>query len=809
MPATLNTFRRHGLAMAVCVVLGGLPLHTVQAAEPSVQQQQRHPFNIPAGPLEQSLVRLSTTAGVTVSFTPDRVEGIQAPALQGSFTAQDALGRLLSGSGLVARALPNGSYSVQRLSSNTLEPITVNTTTVLESAHGPVDGYVATRSATATKTDTAIMETPQSISVVSREEMDDRDVRDIGEAVSYTAGVSTGTTGETALFGGNSVKIRGFGGSGTTGTSYNEYLDGLKLKGSSFVSANLDPWFFERVEVIKGPASVLFGQSQPGGIVNMVSKRPQEGMVNKVRLGSGDLDRASAAVDVGGGLSDGWSFRLVGRGLTGETQQDHSDRKRHLLAPSLRWRNDTTDLTLLASYQRDDINATILSAVPRAGVFDNPNGRVPLHFRAGDAGFEFWDRETWSVGYLFSHRFTDTLTFRQNARFTDNKLDSAWLYRRSLDSDRRTLQRSAFTAEENARDLTVDNQLELKLQGGLIGHTVLAGVDYYRFENDTLRGFASSGVPDIDLFNPVYHQPIATPPIYQDIDNSLDQVGVYLQDQINIGALSLLLGGRYDDVETSSDNNTNGSKTDASDHAFTGRAGVIYNFSSGVAPYVSYSESFEPVSGTAFDGSRFEPMEGEQYEVGVKYQPIDTQHLITLSYFDLTQKNMTTTDPGNPGFSIQTGEVRTRGVELEAKAQVLENLNLTLAYTRLDDEITESNKGDEGNRRAQLPEDRASLWLDYSVLSGAFSGAGLGAGVRYQGATEGDDNNTFSVPSYTLVDLALRYDLEKSPLALPGWQANIHVNNLLDKYYIASCSNDSTCFLGQERSIRAAVEYNW
>lgn len=521
----------------------------------------------------------------------------------------------------------------------TLPAVTVTAPAEKETATSPVDGYVATRSATGTKTDTPIIETPQSISVVSRKEMDDRNVRDVGEAVSYTSGVSTGGTGETTLFGGNSVRVRGFGGTGTAGASFNEYLDGLKLQRSGYVSSNLDTWLFERVEVLKGPASVLFGQTQPGGIVNMISKRPHVNMTNKIRAGSGNFDQASAAFDVGGELSDEWLFRVAGLGLTGATQQDHSERERQLLAPSLRWTNETTDLTLLAHYQRDDINASILSIIPRDGVFSNPNGRVPLSFRVGDPGFEYWDRETWSLGYLFSHRFNDVLTFRQNLRFTNNKLDSRWIYRSSLGADQRTLNRRAFQSEEDAGNLTIDNQLEWKLTTGTVKHTLLAGVDYQKFSYTTRA--ASGTAPTIDLFAPVYNQTISTPTTKSwDDDNDMSQLGVYVQDQIKIGSLSVLVGGRYDDAETTTKDNLDITTTKESANDFTGRVGVIYNFASGFAPYASYSESFDPVSGTAFDGSRFKPMKGRQYEAGVKYQPTGTEHLITLAAFDLTQERI-------------------------------------------------------------------------------------------------------------------------------------------------------------------------
>ena len=534
-------------------------------------------------------------------------------------------------------------------------------------------------------------------------------------------------------------------------------------------------------------------------------------MRNQIRLGSGNFDEASAAFDLGAELKDGWWFRVAGLGLKGDTQQDHSKRERQLLAPSLRWANDTTDLTLLMLYQRDDINASILSVLPRAAVFSNPNGRVPLSFRAGDPGFEFWDRKTWSIGYLFSHRFNKALTFRQNLRFGDNKLDSLWLYRWSLNSDQRTLNRRAYQAEQDEDYLSIDNQVEWKLKTGIVKHTLLTGIDYNKFSQQIYTtGHARGLAPSIDIFAPVYNQIISIPiNVQEDKNNDIRQIGIYLQDQVKVGDLSLLIGGRYDKAQVSIENNHLNKTTRRSDYEFTGRVGAIYNFASGFAPYASYAESFEPISGSTFDGSPFDPMEGKQYEVGIKYQPTGTEHLITLAAFDLTQENMTTADPVNRGFSIQTGEVQTRGAELEGKFSINDNLHITAAYTYLNDEVTKSNTGNKGNRRVEIPKHSASLWANYSLTRGILSGMGMGMGVRYTGKTEGDALNTFDVPSYTLVDLAAYYDLGQSPLKLPGWQASLNVNNLFDRYYIASCFRETLCHLGREQAIRFRVGYEW
>lgn len=770
-------------------------------------------LDIPAQPLDKALNTLAKQSGERIVFSTDLTERISAPAVKGVLSARQALQKLLAGSGLILQEAGDKGFTIVKAPVSQVEPevlseVTVTAVEKQESAWGSVKGRVAKRSATGTKTDTPIVETPQSISVVTRDEMDERNVRDIADAVAYTSGVTTGSTGETTLFGGNNIRVRGFGGNGTAGASFNEYMDGLKLQSSDYISANLDPWLFERIEVLKGPASVLFGQTQPGGVVNMVSKRPDADMVNKIRIGSGNFDEANAAFDIGGELKDGWLFRVAGLGLDGDTQQDHSDRKRQMLAPSLRWTNESTDLTFLANYQRDDINASILSVVPRAGVFSNPNGRVPLNFRVGDPGFEYWDRESWSLGYLFSHRFNDALTFRQNLRFTNNKQDSRWIYRSSLAADQRTLNRSTFQSEEDSDHLAIDNQLEWKFSTGTVQHTLLSGVDYQKF-SDNARS-AGGVAPSIDLFAPVYNVVISNPTtVFWDDADDIRQLGFYLQDQVKIGSLSLLIGGRYDDAEVSTENKLSTITTKKSDHEFTGRVGAIYNFDSGLAPYASYSESFEPVRGAAFDGSQFESMKGKQYEIGLKYQPPGTDNLYTIAAFDLTQENMTTRDPVNTGFSIQTGEVQTRGIELEAKLSLKENLDITAAYTYLDDEVTKSNNIDLGNRRVQIPQHTASLWANYSISSGTLSGMDLGLGVRYMGETEGDSGNTFSVPNYMLADFALHYDLKKSPLALIGWKANLNVNNLFDKYYIASCFATHSCHLGQERSVRASLEYNW
>lgn len=764
-------------------------------------------YNIPAQPLSEALIEFGKQSGLQVTTGSALVEGKQAPSVSGTLSAEQALNQLLAGNDL--RYEVNGDMvrlAASESEAITLPQVSISGESIQESAYGPVEGYVAKRSATATKTDTPVIETPQSISVISRKDMDIRDVRDdIGDAAAYSSGVLVGMTGAKNLFGGSSIMIRGYGSSGSGGRTMNLHLDGLRFAGMFYGTNNLDPWLFERIEVLKGPASVLFGQSHPGGIVNQISKRPHDGMYNQIRFGSGNFDQASVAFDLGAELNDAWQLRIVGLGLDGETQQIYGERERYLIAPSLRWTNGATDLILLMHYQYDDINASFYNHAPRAAVFENPNGRIPLSFRGGDPSWDIWDAEIRSIGYLFSHQFNDALVFRQNLRYTYSGLKArrAW-YNRPLDSSQRILSRLNIKDRDIAHEVTVDNQLQWKLTTDSLDHTLLIGIDYRRSSGNGKLVYGQA--PSLDLFTPVYNQTFPAPTILDKLEKlRLQQTGIYIQDQIKAGNFSLLIGGRYDKSQSTSERKLRSTTTRVSDHAFTGRIGAIYNFNNGLAPYASYAESFEPVSGSAFDGSPFEPMEGKQYEVGVKYQPTGTDHLITLAAFDLTQENMLTADLVNPRFNIQIGEVQTRGIELEGKFSFNDNFQMTGAYTYLNDKVTESNTGNKGKRRSQVPEHNASLWANYSFNSGIFSGMGIGMGVRYIGKTEGDRLNTFSVPSYTLIDFAAHYDLGKSPLKLQGWQASLNSNNLFDRYYIAACFEAYMCHLGRKRAFRFSI----
>jgi iron complex outermembrane receptor protein len=678
-----------------------------------------------------------------------------------------------------------------------------------ERANGPVDGYVARRSATATKTDTPLIETPQSVSVVPRAQMDDQGVQSVSQALRYSASV----LGETRLSSGryDSVFIRGFGGSGG-GAGFINNLDGLRLqRGVNFLVPIAEPWGLERVEVLRGPSSVTFGQVKPGGLINMVSKRPQEQAHGEVQVVLGSFERRQLAFDIGGPVTADKTilYRLVGLGRAADTQVDFTKEERLYIAPSLTFQpNAATSLTLLTSYQRDP-ETGFYGFLPSVGTaLPNRNGRIRSNFFPGEPSYEGYARNALNLGYAFEHRFNDVFSFRQNARYSDLDLRNRTVAAASLGANQRTLTRRVTASNEKAQTFGVDNQLQADFRTGPLTHKLLVGVDGYWTDGTAFTG-AGGVVQTLDAFAPVYgRRPFAVPAV-PGTAQLTEQYGVYLQDQIKLDRLSLLIGGRFDRAMARTRNMTNGALTKQDDTANTGRVALMYNFDNGFAPYASYSTSFEPVAGTTFARTPFKPTEGEQFEVGLKYEPPGYNAFFQASVYDLTQTNVATADPNNVGFQIQTGEVRARGFEFEARATVLENLDLIAAYAYTDAEVTKSNGVDLGKRPTVVPRHMASLWAHYTFRTGLFSGLGLGAGVRYVGKGAGDPGNTFFTDDYTLVDAAISYDLSAANAAMKGWKVQVNAQNLLDKEYVAGCYAAVQCSFGLRRTVLATLSYRW
>lgn len=791
MSAIRYPLRTTTLAAAICATLGGFPVQVAMAQEAGASKQQTYTFNIPAGPLEQALVQLSSATGTTVSFTPDRVKGIEAPALKGTYTAQSALSRVLAGSGLVAQALPNGSYSVQPMAANMLKPVTVSAAGMDESAYGPVDGYVATRSAAGTKTDALLIETPQSISVVTADQMEKQGADTLAEALKYTPNIAP-LDGDINALSITGFTMRGFNITGSEPL----YVNGSRFPVNSFSAAE-QPYLFERVEVLRGPASVLYGQAAPGGIINLVTKQPTLKRVRELKLATDSYGSAQTNVDAGGRLTeDGkWSYRVTGLVRDGKTRIDEVPDDRRAIQAGLQWSpTDDTDLTMRGNYQTTE---TVWNpGKPEDGsMLPNPNGEYDPNVFLGEPGFDNYDAERFTLGYLLEHRFSDALKARQSVLWYDAEINWSYLSTGDPDPvDRRMVSRFPGVRGDSDQGWSIDNQLMGEFQHGRFMHTVLAGLSFS--QSDFKRGQARGSVDPIDGFDPVYGAPVALNPSETTTDNKSTQLGVYMQDQVTFADKWVaLIGGRWDDAKIK--DKLAGSTT-SDDSAFTYRAGLVRLFDNGVAPYITYSQSFQPQTGSDFEGKSFVPTEGKQYEAGIKYQPLGTNAMVTVSVFDITQQNVVTVDLANPNFSEQTGEVQSKGYEVEAKTS-LNQLDLIASYAFVDAEVTESNSGNEGNVPTSAPRHTAALWADYRLASGVLSGMNLGGGVQYTGESYNLDNS-IKVPSYTVVNAAVGYEYDR-------WQFDLNVNNLLGEEYISRCTFN--CFYGAERSAELAVTYSW
>ncbi|MDT3666151.1 ferrichrome porin FhuA [Cronobacter dublinensis] len=692
------------------------------------------------------------------------------------------------------------------------ETITVSASAAAqESAWGPAPTIAAKRSATATKTDTPIEKTPQSVSVVTREEMDTRQPTTVKDALSYTPSVFA-TRGSSSTY--DVVTIRGFTTSTTVNT--NQYLDGMKLQGNNYSEVSMDPYFLERVELMRGPTSVLYGNSNPGGIVSMVSKRPTTEPLREVQFKAGSHNLWQTGFDFSDAIDDAgvWSYRLTGLGRSQNAQQEMAKSTRYAIAPSFSWRPDNqTDFTFLSNFQSDP-DAGFYGWLPRSGTivpYYDANGKahkLPTDFNEGEENNKMSRRQQ-MVGYSFSHAFDDTFTVRQNLRY--NRVHT--LYRSVYGNEFKapaTINRAYVRSDEDMNAFSVDTQLQSNFATGAVDHTLLTGVDYSRMRNDINADYGTASA--LNMLDPQYGNPDVNVNFLYDVINRQEQTGLYVQDQAQWNKWVMTLGGRYDFAKTSTYTRSSGALAEINDQQFTWRGGINYLFDNGISPYFSYSESFEPVSGSSASGKPFDPSRGKQYETGVKYVPKDMPVVLTAAVYQLTKDKNLTADLANPGFSSQGGEIRSRGIELEAKAAVSANVNVTAAYSFTDAKYTHDAVF-EGKRPAEVPRNMASLWADYTFHDTALSGLTIGAGGRYVGNTVsyyayGDNKDKpFNVASYTVADAMVKYDLAR--LGLPGSSVALNVNNLFDREYVSSCYKDYACYWGAERQVTATATFRF
>ncbi|MFD2176120.1 TonB-dependent siderophore receptor [Veronia pacifica] len=678
---------------------------------------------------------------------------------------------------------------------------------------------------TATKTALEPDETPQSITVIDGDLMQQRGVKSLNQSLRYAPGVVTETKGSSVTMYDN-FYLRGF-------RVEQAYFDGLLLQNLKNwnLQPQIDPIAIQQIEIFKGPTSVLYGSMPPGGMINMIAKAPQSSSSSKVSISAGSRNLLGATIDSTGPIENtDLSYRFIALTRKQDSQVDNATEERYVVAPSLNWQiNDSTDLGITLYYQNDP-SMGINSSLPASGMFiENPLGSVSPSTSAGDENWSEFTREVFLAGYKLNHEFSDDWSFLQNARYVDGKLSQKNTYHTcyvfagvlycNFDETTGVLQRNIYTTDESLTGFTVDNQFSGEIIKGNIEHNVLFGVDYqymtgisdyaeFRSSDPNFYGFNIFN-PDNDLLSPA----TLTESHSQNDRIRVEQIGVYLQDQVRMGSLILLAGGRYDiyksRVLSKQDGRTNESSTDQDEFSF--RLGALYTLDSGIAPYISYATSFEPTAGNDTKGKPFKPETSDQWEIGAKYQSDDGNRNASLSVFRITKSDALIVNPGDyRDPQLQIGELTSDGIELQTQWGITENLLLSANYTYSDKKITKDSIYQlKGTTPIYIPDHAASLWASYNIDKGRLAGTRLSGGARYVGEMQMDATNTQGkVPAYTSVDLSVGYDLGGVAPSLSGTTANLAVNNAFDEESY-TCFDKTNCWYGAERSVELTVEYEF
>jgi len=668
-------------------------------------------------------------------------------------------------------------------------------------------GLVARRSASGTKTDTPLNEIPQTINVVTAAQIEQTGAASINDALHYIPGFSS--YGSEVRSDWYSV-LRGF--------TPSVFVNGLQVPSTlNLASWRVDPYMIDSISVLRGPTSVLYGQGDPGAIVDVQSKLANGERIRELQVQLGDYARKQVSVDIGDKIDkDGTlSYRFVGTGRDGNSLTGPHAEQRVAFAPSIRWQPDAnTSLTAAVTYLQDWGDASNNFLPAQGTILPNPNGRISENLYTGDPTFSHYRKKQWSAGYQFEHKFDPVWTFRQNTRLMHLSLDQGQVFGGGLDPadpSQQTLLRYAGLYQLNYSRFDIDNQAQAKFSSGPFEHTVLVGAEYNR-QSTTDSEWMTTGT-SLNLYNPVYVPitndmltgPDSFPRTYT--KTTLNMFGLYAQDQIKWRRWALTFGGRQDWSNTKQNDIAGGTSFQQDDHAFSGRIGLVYLGDYGLSPYVSYSTSFNPIIGVKLaNGGLAAPSKGRQIEAGLRWQPAGKNLMLNGALYQIYQTNVQTPDPADPtgSLSVQSGEVRSRGVEFSAVGNLSREFSIISAYVYQDVKVTKANDASLGKWPVDIPRPRqmASLWGDWTWRTGALAGFGAGAGIRYQSGSAGASDNSLYVPSYTVFDAGIHYDL-------PNWRLTLNATNLFNRTYVSGCQSQNTCFYGNQRTLVASAKYNW
>ncbi|MDX8496342.1 TonB-dependent siderophore receptor [Mesorhizobium sp. VK22B] len=650
------------------------------------------------------------------------------------------------------------------------------------------DGYVAKKDRIGTKVDTPIVKIPQAVSVVTQKQIEDQKPRTLNDALGYTASANPNSFGFDTRY--DAFFLRGFP------AFYNGmFRDGLRQYNGPSAWFKTEPYGIEGVTILKGPASSLYGVSGPGGIVNVVTKRPKDEPFHEIELLAGEHNRFQAALDASGPVNEDGSilYRFTSLGRLSETDLPAYPDDKLYLAPAITFKPDEdTRLTILGEYSKSVTGGT-------AAFYNSAYGALSNVYE-GDPAWNDFSQDQGRIGYEFEHRFNDWLTVRQNLRYNAVDSDIEYSGHYSIGADQ-PLQRYWGHYTEKMRNFVVDNMAQLEFDTGPVRHTAVGGIDYAWSDYDAGSGLSYVSVDDIK-----------SAPVPYSGGQQMNQLGVYLHDQMEWNDFTLFTSGRFDWVDTTS-TAADFSQSKQKDSAFSGRLGLSYRTEWGIIPYVNYSTSFSPNIGFVYDdvnsdvGRVARPTIATQKEIGVKYEIPDYNATVSAALFDIDQKDGVVFDASSGINKQRQLDLNSRGVELEANASLDNGFSVIASYTYLRVKIERGAEGTDGKELSATPNHILSLWGHYQFENGTLAGLGLGAGVRFAGASYGDDTNTFRNDARALVDASLSYDFGYRNPKLEGVELQVNAKNLFDNQQTI-CSA-GYCYRDEGRSLFGSLRYRF
>jgi iron complex outermembrane receptor protein len=635
---------------------------------------------------------------------------------------------------------------------------------------GQNEGYVPPPIVDVTRFNVPLQELPRSVQVVPQEVLQDQSATRIRDGLRNVSGVV-----QDGGFGGtrDQLNIRGF--------FSDIFRDGFRDPSAIFETSNI-----ERLEVLKGPASILFGNIEPGGVINIVTEQPLAVPFYEAALEVGSFGYVRPTIDLSGPITgDGaLRYRLNAAYEYSDGFRDFDQNlERFFIAPVLALDlGENTDLMLEFSYLNDERPFDRGLLARGRDVLD-----VPVRRFFGEPN-DFGASEELSAGYRLNHQLSDDWEIRSRFRVTTRDTVDFRAEPLSLDEDTGILTRNFRSNDDLGEVYTLQNEVQGQFSTGSLNHRLVVGVDLSRqTDGGTQRRLPAGLTPSINVFDPVYNQ--IPRPDFEDLTvvvrnnfNRTDALGVYVQDLIEItDNFNLLLGGRLDFVEQESRDRRSSTTSGQDVSAFSPTIGLLYQPIEPLSIYANFARSFQPNSSTGADGSFLEPERGTQYEIGIRGELFEGNLTANLAAYTLTKTNLATTDPNNPDFSVPIAEQRSRGIELDIVGRILPGWNVIASYSHTDAEYTEEYFGlPPGSRVTNVPQNAASLWTTYQIQSGSLQGLGFGIGLFYVGERAGDFEDTFDLPSYLRTDAAIFYERN-------NWRFAINVQNLFDEnYFIAN-----------------------